>query len=194
MIRCNECYTTTWRESKYTLLHLTYANRKRTSTLDRAMTKMLRDYGIKGSALHGYEMLSCNSKDDRGVMDHPGFKRIVQQLNDNKDELRIWMAEGDVMTNKSSILWHFLDGRDPHTMSKAQLIERLGQHTDLKTEHKTLQTAYEALQGAYVAQGRELAKEKTQSNQFFDQLREKIEECKQLRIELNSRSKRPRDE
>jgi len=36
-IKCNECYTTTWRESKYTLIHLTYTNRKRASSLERAM-------------------------------------------------------------------------------------------------------------------------------------------------------------
>ena len=192
-IKCNECYTTTWRESKYTLIHLTYPNRKRASSLEHAMAKMLREHGVSGNAIHGYDMLSSNTKDDRRVTDHPGFKRIVQNLNDKKDELRIWMEHGDVATNRSGILWSFLDGRDPRTLSKTQLVERAAQHSDLKAQHKTLQDAYEALQGAFAAQGRELVHEKTQSMQFFNQLCEKTDECTRLKNELNARPKRPRD-
>jgi hypothetical protein len=192
-IQCNECYTTTWRESKYTLINLGYGNRKRATTLKCAMGKMLSNHGIKGSSIHGYETLSSNSKEDNHLTDHPGFKRIVQQLNENKDELRIWMKEGDVITNKSGVLWNFLENRDPKTMSKSQLIERVQQQSEIKTQHKTLKDAYDALQSAYTAQGRELAKEKTQSHQFFTQLCEQIEECTQLKIELNSLSRRHRD-
>jgi hypothetical protein len=186
-LQCNECYTTTWRESKYTLINLGYPNRKRATGLERAMAKMLSDHGIKGNAIHGYDMLSSNSKSENNIMEHPGFKRIVQQLNEKKDELRIWMKEEGVMTNKSGILWNFLDIRDPQTMSKAQLIERVHQLSDIKTQHTTLKDAFGAIQAAFTAQGRELAKEKTQSHQFFIQLCEQIEECKHLKIELSSR-------
>jgi hypothetical protein len=192
-IQCNECYTTTWRESKYTLINLGFAKRKRATTLEYAMGKMLSNHGIKGCTIHGYEMLSSNSKEDNHITDHPGFKRIVQQLNENKEELRIWMKEGDVMTNKSSVLWNFLENRDPRTMSKSQLIEKVQEQSEIKTQLKTLKDAYDALQSAYTAQGRELAKEKTQSHQFFTQLCEQIEECKQLKIELNSHTRRLRD-
>jgi hypothetical protein len=158
------------------------------------MGKMLSNHGIKGCTIHGYEMLSSNSKEDNQITDHPGFKRIVQQLNEKKEELRIWMGGGgDVMTNKSSVLWNFLENRDPKEMSKSQLIERVQQQSEIKTQHKTLKSAYDALQSAYTAQGRELAKEKTESHQFFTQLCEQIEECKLLKIELNSHSRRLRD-
>jgi hypothetical protein len=151
------------------------------------MGKMLSNHGIKGSVIHGYDTLSSNTKEDNELMDHPGFKRIVQQLNENKDELRIWMREGDVMTYKSGVLWNFIENRDPTTMSKSQLIQKVQQQSELKTQHKTLKDAYEALQSAYTAQSRELTQEKRQSHQFFTQLCEQIEECKHLKIELNSR-------
>lgn len=169
------------------MIHLGHMHKKRATALEHAMAKMLSNHGIKGNAIHGYDMLSSNSKEDNHLTDHPGFKRIVQQLNENKDELRIWMREGDVMSNKSGILWNFLEDRDPKTLSRPQLIERVQQQSEIKTQHKTLKDAYDALQSAYTAQGRELAKEKTRSHQFFTQLCEQIEECKQLKIELNSR-------
>jgi hypothetical protein len=185
-IQCNECYTTTWRESKYTLLHFDQRHRKRGSALKAAMDKMDEEHGIKGSIIHGYETLSSNTKDEQVISDHPGFKRIVQQLNSNKDELRIWLQEGDVMTNKKGVLWNHLEIRDPALMTRGQLMEKATQLQIVNQKYHTLTEAHDALQAAFTAQGRELIQEKNQGNDFFKQLCEKIDECKNLKIELNS--------
>jgi chromosome segregation ATPase len=133
------------------------------------MDKMDEAHGIKGSTIHGYEMLSSNTKDEQLVSDHPGFMRIVQQLNSNKDELRIWLQEGDVTTNKKGILWNYLETRDPTLMSRGQLIHKVTQLSSVNQEHATLKEAHAALQTAFTAQGHQLQQALTQSDTLFDQ-------------------------
>ena len=183
-VTCIECYTTTWRESKYTLIHMDQANKIRGSALKRTMTEMKDTHGIIGSVIHGYETLSSNAKKDSQVTDHPGFKRIVQILNENIEELRIWMKTGDVMTNKSGILWGYMESRDPKSMTHSQLVERVVKLTKIAKEHDSLKPTHEALLTAFTAQQNELIKEKAQSNDFFRQLISKIEECGNLKIQL----------
>jgi hypothetical protein len=185
-IQCNECYTTTWRESKYTLIHLTQIHKKRASVLQGAMKKMEKDHGVKGSIIHGYETLSCNKKEEQSIKDHPGFKRIVQQLNENTDELRIWMQTGDVMTNKTGTLWNYIENRDPKLMTHAQLVEKVTRLMKDTQEFKSLKDSHEALRAAFTAQERELSKEKKQNDDFFKQLCDKMDECTSLKIQINS--------
>ena len=136
-------YTTTWRESKYTLIHFDTRHKKRGSTLKAAMDKMDEKHGIKSSIVHGYESLSSNTNDEQLISDHPGFKRIVQQLNSNRDELRIWLQEGDVTTNKKGVLWNHLEFRDPALMTRGQLVEKAAQLLIMNQKYDTLKAENE---------------------------------------------------
>ena len=155
------------------------------------MMQMKGDHGIKGSVIHGYETLSSNKKEDSPIADHPGFKRMIQQLNENPGELRIWLQSGDMMTNKTGVLWNYIEVRDPKLMTHSQLVETVTQLSKNTQEAKNLKDSYEALQAAFTVQGHELAKERKQGNEFFRNLCDKMDECNQLKIQLNSLSKHP---
>jgi TRAP-type mannitol/chloroaromatic compound transport system substrate-binding protein len=154
------------------------------------MDKMDEKHGIKSSIIHGYETLSSNTNDEQLISEHPGFKRIVQQLNSNRDELRIWLQEGEVTTNKKGVLWNHLEIRDPALMTRGQLMEKATQLQIMNEKYDTLQKSQDALQAAHTATERELIKERTQCNTFFRQLCEKIEECGRLKMENDSLRRR----
>ena len=148
------------------------------------MKKMDEEHGIKGSVIHGYETLSCNTKIDQYIEDHPGFKRIVYQLNSNMDELRIWMQEGHVTTNKKGVLWNHLDTMPATLMSRGQLVDKARQLPIVNQKYDELKMAHDALQAAYIVQGDELKKKneeikiaRDQNDVFFNQLCQKISEC-----------------
>jgi hypothetical protein len=172
------------------LIHFDTRHKKRGSTLKAAMDKMDEKYGIKSSIIHGYETLSSNTNDEQLISEHPGFMRIVQQLNSNRDELRIWLQEGDVTTNNKGVLWNHLEIRDPALMTRGQLMEKATQLQIMNEKYDTLQKTQDALQAALTATERELTKERTQCNTFFRQLCEKIDECGSLKIELNTLRRR----
>ncbi len=190
-IHCIESYTITWRESKYTLLRLGQNGKIRGATLKRVMSVLKADHGIKGSMIHGYDMLSSNSKADQLITDHPGFMRMVQLLNENIDELRVWMKSGDLFTNKRGLLWKYIERRDPKRMSRSQLLVKLSKLEQIAKEHAQLQPAHEALLAAFAAQEtemaklrRDLGKQRAQNDDFFRQLCQQIEECGRLKRQL----------
>ena len=69
-------------------------------------------------------------------------------------------------------------------MTHTQLVSKVNQLIPMAQELETVKPAFEALTAAYRALERELAATKTQSNQFFTQLKETIEECGDLRTRL----------
>lgn len=148
---------------------------------------MKDDHNIKASTIDGYETFSSNSKDNNAITEHPGFRRMVQLLNTNREELRAWMKSGDVLSNKHGILWNFIDARDPKTMSRSQLIEKLSRLETIAQDYSRIQPAHEALLVAFAAQEnelsklrQELAKERVHSDQMYEETRKKIEECGRL--------------
>lgn len=183
-IKCTECHTTTWRESKYTLLHLHTSHRIRTSTLSKAMEKMRSEHNIKGSSITGYEPIASDHKTMSPLTEHPGFMRIVELMNQKSDELRSWLETGSVYTNRHSVLWNHIESRDPASMSRSQLVERVKLLTSIAEEHKTTKAAHEALHVAYMNLDRELRKRKEEGQGFFNQLCEKIAENGVLRSRL----------
>ena len=176
---CKECHTITWRESKYTLIYLT--KRIRSSALKTIMQRMREDHNICRSAIHGYETLAGTVKEDQ---DSPGFKRMIQLLNESCEEIRSWMETGTIKTNKNGILWRYITTTDPRSMSRAQLVKNMEKLAALTTEHDTLKKEYDALLGAYAAQANELRTAITQNGELFRQLCEKISECGALKRQL----------
>ena len=106
-IMCDETYSATWRESKYILFHLDSDHRIRISALNKVIKKMETRDGIKCSSITGYETVTCNTRAEAAsIRMHPGFRRMVQLLN--AGELVVWMAKGELATNKKGLLWRFI--------------------------------------------------------------------------------------
>lgn len=184
-------YTITWRESKYTLFRLSHASRKRSTSLQKIMLHMNADHGIKGTEIVGYDMISSNCKDSACIQDHPAFRRIVQLINTKRDEVRTWMETESIETNKSGLLWDLLEPKNPTTMTKRQLEDRINEWAPLIKEYESLKPAHDSLASVYLVQSHELAKaredlkkEKQQCDAFFQQLCEKIDECGDLKKRL----------
>lgn len=122
-IRCDEVYTTTWRESTYTLVHVESRHPVRAIAFRKAMHSIKEKYGIKGSSVFGYDGLVSNTRDSSSVdiNEHPGFKRMVQLLNEDREKLSIWLSSGDVDTNKKALLWQYLELTDLKEMTKTHV-------------------------------------------------------------------------
>jgi len=146
-IRCNECHTVAWRESKYCLVHLSKANRLRGRQLDRAIDALGPTHGIKKSLVVGYSALYSNDKTAlTSVEEHPGFKHIVYTLNHAPDQLHSWMEEGDVRTNRKGFLWRFLEAVDPREKTHSQLVAQVAEWAPKIRQHAEQQQAIESLE------------------------------------------------
>ena len=176
-VKCDECYTITWRESKYTLIHLNSVNRMRMTPMNKAMNLLKADHGIISNAIAGYEVLSCNDQNEELISQHPGFKRLVELLNTNSAEIRSWLEKGDLLTYRKGLLWKYIESTDLKKMTHGQLVDKIKklesfarENTDLKEANQTLQAALDA--------------ETTRSNRYFQKLMEQKDECHELRMRL----------
>jgi hypothetical protein len=171
----------------------------RSSALQKMLTKMSSDRHIIPSAIDGYDTLASTVKEDSDISmeEHPGFKRMVQLLNEKSHEIRSWMQAGTITTNKSGVLWNHISSNDPKSLSKTQLIKRAKCLNTLTEEHSELKAAHEALLSAYTAQDNEHKKNKAelillraQNGEFFDQICQKITECSDLKRQLASQARK----
>lgn len=147
---------------------------------------MRTDHNIIDSIIEGYETLASTVKgdSDSSMEEHPGFKRMIHLLDKDHEEMRSWMKLGTIKTNKSGIFWRYITSIDPHSMSRAQLVHNTKKLSALTEEHTKLKKAHEALQGAYAAQANELRIARTQNEDFYTQLCQKISECGALKRQL----------
>lgn len=67
-------------------------------------------------------MLTGNDS-NKSFETHPGFIRLVELLNKNKNEIRSWVESGTL--DKKSILWDYVQNKDPPVMSKDKLVEKV---------------------------------------------------------------------
>ena len=177
-IQCDECYTITWRESKYTLIHLDSAFRMRQHALKTALQTLSTNHGIITSFISGYDTLSCNAiHEDQKVHNHPGFRRMVELLNKNREDLRIWLKQGEISTYRKGLLWKYIESTDHKRKTHGQLVEQVSKMTSKMQELEELKAANQALQAALQA-------EYTRSEQFYSELLERKEECHALRMRL----------
>ena len=156
------------------------------------MEELKKHDGVKGSNIEGYDMLSSNGeKCNTSIQEHPGFMRIVQLLNERPHEIRTWMRTGDVQISGHSLLWNHMETKDPCSLSRSRLLQRLENLTRVAAEHRELKSAHEALQAACAAQDRELLQmrvmrdeDRAQAEDFFQRLMSKIAECGTLRRQI----------
>jgi hypothetical protein len=155
-ITCDECYTITWRESKYTLIHIKQSGKTRLSAMNKAMKMLEADFKVKGSSIIGYETLYCNERNDTSITDHPAFKRMVELINKNGD-LATWLAEGDVFSNKKGLLWKHISSIDPKHKTHGQLAQQVRELIPVVEESKAIKTENEVLRSTLIMREKELA-------------------------------------
>lgn len=134
----NECYTATWRESKYTLFHLPRQHAVRHTGVARAMVRMKDVHGILGTEIFGFEVLACNSKSkNESIEQHPGFKIMVEMLNKEPGKLEVWMtADRDIRNNRKGLLWKYIEDTDAGSMTRAQLVHRVSEWSPMVKEYE----------------------------------------------------------
>lgn len=185
-VMCNECYTTTWRESKYTLIHIPHAKRIRQSAMEKTLALMHVQHNIRGTSIVGFDTLISNTTDTQ-LEDHPGFKRIVELVNAQSDEPRIWMESGEVRTNRKGMLWRHMEERDPREKSRNQLMRQVElwapivrESAELKTQNEVLRTALEIKDQELAQADRIISALESRNERLLIEVKMKTEECKAL--------------
>jgi hypothetical protein len=188
----DECHTVTWRESKYTLIHLNKDNRIRRNPLLQIMEELNTTHGIKGTEIFGFDTMSCNSQvQEESILDHPGFKYMIQSMNTNISRLDSWTRDGDIVSNRKGVLWKYLEDTNPERMTRAQLITRVKEwgpaakeYEELKQSHSILLATHSeteiALQNMCVC----YETERDMTKEVMERLKTKIRENVELEKEL----------
>lgn len=143
-LSAKELYCIQWRESKYTLVQL--HNRVRRGRLQAALEEMHQTHKVILSEILGYDSISSNAADADGLEHHPGFKRMVELLNQKCPSLISWIDGDDtsVYTNKRGLLWSFIEA-DPEHTTTAQMKRTLSKWAPLVREYKDLKSAHDSL-------------------------------------------------
>jgi hypothetical protein len=187
-----ECYTATWRESKYTLIRLKKEHRLRRTAVVKIMKQLDDTHGIKGTEIFGFDTVSCNSQThDESLSDHPGFKLMIDIMNTDISRLEAWTRQGSLVSNKKSLLWKYLENTNPEQMTRIQLINKIKEwgpvvenHEELKNTHAVLLAQHEETRKAYEEMLSRYETERQLNEEFMQQLKDKIKECGELQREL----------
>jgi hypothetical protein len=142
-LKIQECYTATWRESKYTLIRMNQAHRLRRTGMKKVMEKLLKEHRVIETEIFGFDAVSSNSKAERtSLEDHPGYKLMVQKANSNPIELEWWINKGvkDLGSNRKGLLWRHIDSTDAKDMTRTQLIQRVEMWKPVVKEVEELKT------------------------------------------------------
>ena len=182
-VMCDECYSITWRESKYTLIHLNTPDRIRSTALNKAVQQLGQKHGIMGSCIIGYETLSSNTNKEQSVQEHPGFKRMVQALNEG-EELDTWLVSGEIKTYRKGLLWKYIKTTDPRSRTRNQLIEQVLEWTPIVQEATGIRSENEALKITLAMRDKELVESQTHNRKLFNDLVDKMDECTALKQRL----------
>ena len=144
----DQCYTFAWRESKYTLIHVSDQSRTRISNIQKLMTKLQAEHGIIPASICGFETIISNGRNNTDELEnHPGFRLIVDALNTKRDALEWWMETGDLINNRKGLLWKHIEDIDVTTMTKAQLTKRAREWVEMKKEIEALRASNTFLNG-----------------------------------------------
>jgi hypothetical protein len=142
-LEVDECYTATWRESKYTLIHSNKTFRLRRTALDKIMHQLLAKFQVVETEIFGFDAVSCNSQAEGKLEDHPGFRIIVEMANKEPVDLEWWMLceaqessqERDLLNYRNGLLWKHIERTNPECMTKVQLIKRVLKWGPIIKEH-----------------------------------------------------------
>ena len=89
-LNVDECYTTTERALKYTLIHL--ENKKRLATIKKLMAFANTKYGVVKQQLFGYQSVS-SSEADSDFYSHPSVKILLRDMERNVSVFSSWVKE-----------------------------------------------------------------------------------------------------
>ena len=138
-LEVDECYTVVWRETKYTLIHLTHKHRTRDTAISKMMQQLKASHGINLGEIFGYDAITSNTAKEESIESHVGFRKMVETINSQPERIELWMKNGqDLITNKKGLLWKHIHAIPPAEMSKAQLIKRLQNQDQLTKEIEAL--------------------------------------------------------
>ena len=192
----DECYTVTWRESKYTLLHVPRDHRLRRRTMKKVMRKLLEKYQILETEIFGFDSVSCNSRVKEAISsleDHPGFQLMVEKVNKDPENLEWWMRceTENLNTNRKGLLWKHIESTDAGSMTRAQLVQRVRKWAPMVAECALLKETNVMLgesNQALIQHIHELEQTLRNERAFNDkttmQLVAKIQDCGALEREL----------
>ena len=145
-LEVDECYTIAWRETKYTLVHLTHKNRARDTTISKMMQQLKASHGITLGEIFGYDAITSNTTEEENIESHVGFQKMIEIVNSQPESIEWWMKNGeDLITNKKGLLWKHIHAIPPSELSRAQLIKRLQNQEQLIKENKALKQENAAL-------------------------------------------------
>ena len=190
----DQCYTVTWRESKYTLIHLPKQNRTRSTAIIKIMHKLNVAYGIITVSILGFDCIASNTKEnkDDSLENHPGFKRIIEVLNTDIEMLDWWMEVGDISSNRKGLLWKFIESTEVSLMTKAQLQRKvkewsplIKEYKDLKDANTILTTELRSMEEKLTTTERMLCDERNAADDLLKKLLSKIKKCDELEREID---------
>jgi hypothetical protein len=145
-----ECYTVIGRDFKYTLIKLSRSNRARVSAMEKVLDIIQEKHGIIKNQIFGFDSVAINTRGGDQVEDHPGFKLMVQEMNNESEIFQWWICSGDLKTYKAGLLWKFRTDIEPEDMSRGFLIQKVRDITEknklLFKDKSELDTLVQALQ------------------------------------------------
>ena len=92
-LEVDECYTTTDRALKYTLVHL--ERRNRLTAMRGFMDFMSLQYGIGPSEILGYSTVGGNNASD-DLFECPGFRLLHQHMQERHPSFSFWIKRPDL--------------------------------------------------------------------------------------------------
>jgi hypothetical protein len=196
-INADECYTTVWRESKYTLFHCPKKDRISMEAMKQATKAIEQRYQIVFNAtVFGYDAI-CSSSPEESLESHPGFKKMVQLINTGSDDLKWWIQGGGIREYRKGLLWKYIDSTEPEKMTHKQLVSRVKAWTPIVNSHETLQEAYNVTTARLQSQEQELqqlsATLKAEREISARHIKELLEEKRLIRNQLIDAGLRPLD-
>ena len=92
-LEVDECYTTTDRALKYTLVHLEKRNRE--SALKAFMDYVSGKYNIVPNEIFGYSIVGGNNSQNE-LYEFPGFKLLHQHMIERNQSFSFWMKNPEL--------------------------------------------------------------------------------------------------
>ena len=182
-----ECYTTEWRESKYTLVRL--SSRQRRISFETKIKEVLKKYHILLSELTGYDSVAGNCmKTDLDA--HPGFQKMVELINKGSAAITCWDQGKDIHSDVHGIFWTYLEV-PPNQATFAQLKRMVSKYQPMARELESLKPEYQSVMSRLsdretsleIAVQR-LRNEREYSEKITAELSEKRKECTELKTQL----------
>jgi hypothetical protein len=89
----DECYTTTDKANRYTLIHL--VKKVRQTVIQKAMDTLATETGITLTGVYGYDLITSNSAEEpHAVQGNALYKWMVKSFKTRSSAFESWISEG----------------------------------------------------------------------------------------------------